>query len=434
MMNQGCVPVRIVVSIVLGLLLLAGGAWPQTKDLRLTQPTAQQLRISKSCTNVVDYVDPAYGNKVRQLRRPDGHEHNMYYHRNPWNADGTYMVGIQSDLQQKNWRVVLHDGDGCFIKELFTVGKYDWRLVWDRHDPKLLYTWHGSRVYRYDVTTATAQLLKSFAPLKLTLKPNGPSLNQAGDRILVITSDTTFRSYRIADMQEERSFKVTFPPGCSSEFKGDQRYIGYKNYIVLECISQDFTQKHTYIYDDTGTLFHDFDGQVFGHTDFSPHGKWAYIKKGRGKPLEIHLINLDGTNDQVLYSVPASQAQYVRGLHISWPDRVKDWFIVSFFPFSETSTAPYASPRDEIAMIRLDGTVKYLARTGSWPGSFFWSQPLASPSSDGTRISFNSNCASEVPTLDCTDSSTGDHYILFTKSPPSSRGANSSTAGLTVSR
>ena len=33
-----------------------------------------------------------------------------------------YMVGVQSDLErQKNWRVVLYDGKGCFIRTLFDV-------------------------------------------------------------------------------------------------------------------------------------------------------------------------------------------------------------------------------------------------------------------------------------------------------------------------
>ena len=174
-MNQGWVPARIVVSIALGLLLLAGGTSPQSKDLRLPQPTAQQRTINQSCTSAVDYVNPTYGSKIRQLSRPNGHEHNMYYHRNPWNANGSYVIGIQSDLQQKNWRVVLQDGDGCFMKELFTVDQYDWKVVWDRNHPEIFYTWKGNTLYKYNVTTQKAEPQKSFAPVNRSLKPNGPS-------------------------------------------------------------------------------------------------------------------------------------------------------------------------------------------------------------------------------------------------------------------
>ena len=61
---------------------------------------------------IVDYTDPAYGARIRQLRKDDGHEHNLYYYRDPWNADGTRMLAVQSDLDQKHWHECLYDGDG----------------------------------------------------------------------------------------------------------------------------------------------------------------------------------------------------------------------------------------------------------------------------------------------------------------------------------
>ena len=94
----------------------------------------------QTCSNAVDFVDPDYGGRIRQLVKPDGHEHNLYYDRDPWNADQSYMLGIQSDLQQKNWNVILYDGDGCFLGSLFPISQYDWRLVWDLH------AWNGSRL------------------------------------------------------------------------------------------------------------------------------------------------------------------------------------------------------------------------------------------------------------------------------------------------
>jgi hypothetical protein len=51
-----------------------------------------------------------------------------------------------------------------------------------------------SALYSYNVTAGSAKLLKSFAPLGLN--PNGPSLNQSGDRVLVVTSNQIFHSYR----------------------------------------------------------------------------------------------------------------------------------------------------------------------------------------------------------------------------------------------
>ncbi|MBM3335788.1 PD40 domain-containing protein, partial [Candidatus Sumerlaeota bacterium] len=379
------------------------------------QVSANVRATSQSQPSAIDYTDPTYGAKIRHLRKDDGHEHNLYYYRNPWNADCTRMVGIHSDLAQQNWRVVLYDGDGNFIKELFPIDKFDWRLVWDRKNSKVLYTWRGSSLYRYNVETGKADLLKSFAPRGF--KPNGPSLNQAGDRILVVTSDGVFHSYRLSDMGDERTFSLTVPPERYISWD-KPRYMGYRNYIDVAFRSADPTKQALVIYDDTGAVVHRFEGiGGGGHYDFSPNGKLAYFKlptggrRGPETPLEVHVVNLDGTDDRVLFSVPRSKAMYVHNLHLSWPDKVGDWFIASFFPSQQNLPATYAPPLDEIVLIRMDGTHKYLARTGTAysregakgrTGDMFWAQPLGRPSSDGKRIIFNSNRAGTI-----------DQHILY---------------------
>jgi len=351
------------------------------------------------CGNAIDYIDPTYGATIRQLENPAGHEHNLYFHRNPWNADSAYMVAIESDLAQGNWRVVLYDGDGCYLKDLFTVDQYDWRLVWDRHDPDILYTWQGSVLYRYDVGSDLAQPLKSFAPLGI--KPTGLSLNQAGDRILVVTSDLVFHSYHLPDMTDERAFSVVFPPGCTSSWR-DQRYIGFANYIVTGCTSGDIASAITDIYDDTGTLLHRFNGVGMGHSDFSPTGRWAYGRWAESA-FELHVVNIDGSKDTIVFGVALGEMAYVQNWHISWPDRVNDWFVVSFFPNAESLPSSYAPLLDEIILVRTDGTAKFLARSETaYSTGFFWAQPLASPSGDGKRIAFNSNRDGTI-----------DQYILY---------------------
>jgi hypothetical protein len=368
-------------------------------------------RTQSDCSNTRASVDPVYGSKITEMLSPGRNDHNLYYHRDPWNAGSSYLLGIDSDSDSRNWSVILYDGRGCFIKRLFTIDQYDWRLVWDRHDPNTLYTWRGSALYRFDVASNRVQLLKSFAPLQL--KPNGPSLNQAGDRILVATSDNVFHSYRLPDMSEERSFAAVFPGACRSSWK-DDRYIGYRDYIATHCNSTNPPFQGLYIYNDSGAAFHVFEGVGGGgHYDFSPEGKLAYFNMwggGRGQPstpLEIHVVNLDGTNDRVLYSVPQERARYVQNLHLSWPDKVTNWFVAGFFPFPGAHQDQYAPPFDEIAAINLNGNLKNLARTQSSPGRGvdFWAQPLASPSADGSRISFNSNRNGNI-----------QQYILWT--PP----------------
>ncbi len=376
-------------------------------------PRAQGARAQGA--GVKDFVDPTYGGRIRQIRNPDGHAHNFYYNRNPWNADDSLMLGIWTDPQQKNWQVVLYDGEGRFIKSLFSIEKYDWRLCWDRNNPDILYTWKGSDLFRYNVKTGEAASLKSFAPL--FLKPNGPSVNQDGDRILVITSDNVFRSYRLPDMGEERTFTINVPAGCNVDW-GKPRYTGYRNCIDTAYAAPGLAQQAIVVYDDTGAVVRKFDSiGGGGHYDYSPDGKLAYFKMSRGRrtqggeaPLEICVASLDSGEERahpvrahpvrVLYSAPREKTAYVQNLHLAWPSRVKEWFIASFFPSGGNVPPSYAPLLDEIVQIRMDGTHKFLARSGTMysraggrgaAGDMFWAQPLARPSADGTRICFNSN-------------------------------------------
>ena len=353
---------------------------------------------------IIDFTDPTYGAKIRQLRKDDGHEHNFYYYRDPWNADGSYMLGIQSDLQQKNWHVVLYDGDGKFIKDLFSITAYDWRLCWDRNGTDILYTWRGSDLSRFHVKAGKAELMKSFAPL--VLLPNDPSVNQTGDRILVATSDRTFHSYRLPDLSDERIFKPELPAGTQAGWD-KPRYTGYRNTIDVAFHSQDLKTTGILLYDDTGKLVHRFDGiGGGGHYAFSPDGRLAYFFMPRyprndGKrSLDIHVVNADGTGDRVVFSAPREQVMSVQNLHLSWPSKVGDWFLASFFHFPNAQQPTYAPLFDEILQIHLDGKSKFLARTGAsysrgaGRGSstdLFWAMPLAAPSADGQRISFNTN-------------------------------------------
>ncbi len=168
------------------------------------------------------------------------------------------------------------------------------------------------------------------------------------------------------------------------------------------------------------------DGLVLlAQTGLSP-AQTGHVRRGQGIGLLERLqegdgigLHLDGSDDRVLFTVPRSQAHF-SNLHLSWPSRVNGWFVAGFFPSAAgastksmpsraratpptaaTSDGPgYEPPLDEILLIHLDGTTKYLARTGtvySAPagrgrsGDMFWAQTLPSPSADGKRIYFNSN-------------------------------------------
>ncbi len=254
-------------------------------------------------------------------------------------------------------------------------------------------------------------------------------------------------------MTDERTFQITLPPGC---FMGWDKphYTGYGNRIDTAYNNADSSQQAIVVCDDTGAVVHTFDTiGGGGHYDWSPDGKLAYFRLptgGRGKPatpFEIHVVNLDGSDDRVLFTVPQAQSHF-SNLHLSWPSKVNDWFVAGFFPMSGSTSentpgriqaaaradnakqaagpgeTPSATPRrpqrprvtaqaeptyqppfDEILLVRLDGTTKYLARTGTVysraagrgeTGDMFWGQPLPSPRADGQRICFNSDRSGTV--------------------------------------
>jgi hypothetical protein len=367
--------------------------------------SAHPLAAAGTCRTASDYTDPVYGAAIRQSADAESHRHNLYYYRDPWNADRSYMAGVRTDPQQQNWKVVLYDGSGCFLKELFPISSFDWRIAWDRNDPDVLYTLNGGRIYSYNVTSGTAKMLKTVAPLGI--KPAGLSLNQDGDRLMVVTSDNTFRSFRLPGMDEERSFQASYPTGCAPGWD-KERYIGHRNYIATACSSGAAANQAMLMYDDDGRLHHRFDELGGGgHDDFSPDGKWAYFTLWtRTAPLEIHVVNIDGSDDRVLVRVPAAELRYVQNLHLSWPRKVNDWFIASFFPNASRLPTTYAPYLDEIVRIELDGSTRILARTetaysavtrqAGGAQDMFWAQPLARPSADGSRINFNSNRAGTI--------------------------------------
>lgn len=99
-----------------------------------------------------------------------------------------------------------------------------------------------------------------------------------------------------------------------------------------------------------------------------------------------------------------------RTFRASFPlDCFTDWEDARYTGHDNTVVIQCASNdlRTQVLMIRTDGTMRVLARSGTASSSdMFWAQPLASPSADGRRISFNSN-----------QSGTIDQHILFVAFP-----------------
>jgi hypothetical protein len=369
---------------------------------------------------MIDFTDPTYGGRVRQIYNPAGDEHDLYHYRSVFNADNSRMLAIETPNGSKDYRVTLYDGDGKSLKRLFTVPEYDWRLAWDRRNPKLFYTVKGSTVVRYDVEAGKATELKTFQNPGVA-GPSGLSLNQNGDRLLLRMTDRSVHTYHLPALGDERVCRIEIPDGWYANWD-KLRFTGHKDYFALELAQKQplppgarFQPSFTRIYDGvTGKLFHSLDGIGIGHHDFSPNGKLAYVEGfNQGRDMQVRVVNLDGTDNRVVFTAPRAKLRYARNYHITWPAGVNDWFLLSFFPQTGRLPSNYEPWLDELVQVFVDGRHKVLARTGTTCGANFWAQPQQSPSADGSRVLFHSNGTATVGKIGQESSSTIDQCILY---------------------
>jgi hypothetical protein len=384
------------------------------------QTRASPPDVGDGKPRMVDFTDPIYGGRVRQVFNAAGDEHNLYHYRTVFNADNSRLLGIETPRGSTDYQVTLYDGDGRFLRRLFTPARYDWTVVWDRRDPRAFYTRKNGTVYRYDVETGTAHALRTFER-PIPAGPSGLSLNQKGDRLLLRMTDRTVRNYRLPRLDDERVCSIDIPKGWEANWD-KLRFTGHADFFALT-----FDDKEprpggtrprppfTRIYDGaTGKLTHTLEGITVGHHDFSPDGKLAYVEGfNQGGDLTVRVVNLDGTDNRVVFTAPRAKLRYVRNYHITWPSGVADWFLLSFFPQTGRLPPDYAPWLDELVQVFVDGRTKILARTGTTCDKLFWAQPQQSPSADGTRVLFHTNGTCTVGALGYQSSGTIDQCILY---------------------
>ena len=371
---------------------------------------------------LIDFQDPTYGGRIRQIYNAAGDEHDLYHYRGVFNADNSRLLGIQTPKGSKDYVVTLYDGDGQFLKKLFTQAEYDWTLVWDRHEPRFFYTRRNGTVYRYDVEAARAEPIKSFEKPSIA-GPSGLSLNEKGDRLLLRMTNNSVRTYRLPALDDERICTMDVPEGRSANWD-KLRFTGHKDYFALTFDAKLPVAKgtrpeppFTRIYDGlTGELFQTLAGITVGHHDFSCDGKLAYVEGfNQGRDMQVRVVNLDGTENRILLTVPREKLRYVRNYHITWPSGVREWFLLSFFPQTGRLPQNYEPYLDELVQVFVDGRSNVLARTGTTCAENFWAQPQQSPSADGTRVLFHTNGTCKVGRLGCESSGTIDQCILYVK-------------------
>lgn len=387
-------------------------------------PTPAASGADSAARRFIDFSDPTYGGRIRQIFNPSGNEHNLYHYRSVFNADNSRIIGIEQPKGSSDYHVTLYDGDGRWLRPMFTQAEYDWNLVWDRSNPRIFYTRKGGTLFRYEADAGAPAVLKRFDKPAIVNGPSGLSLNQKGDRLLVRMADNSVRNFRLPALDDERICRVAIPDGWIANWD-KLRFTGHQDYFALT-----LEQKQplpagvrpkpafTRIYDGaTGELFHTHEAVNVGHHDFSPDGKFAYVdgQFNQTGGMVVRVVNLDGTDNRVVFTAPLEKLRYVRNYHITWAAGVADWFLLSFFPQTGRLPPKYEPYLDEMVQVFTDGRSKLLARTGTTCAADFWAQPQQSISRDGTRVLFNSNGSCAVGRIGLEGSGTIDACILYLK-------------------
>jgi WD40 repeat protein len=233
---------------------------------------------------LIDFNDPTYGGRVRQVFNRGGDEHNLYHYRSVFNADNSRFLGIETPAGTTDYQVTLYDADGRKLKKLFTQAQFDWTLAWDRHIPPSFYTRKGGTVYRFDIRSDEPKALRTLSNPTIA-GPSGLSLNEQGDRLLLRMTDRTVRTYRLPDMDDERICRIETPQNRNANWD-KLRFTGYGNTFALTFDDKGPWAKgtrpkppFTRIYDGTsGQLLSTLEGITVGHHDFSSTGKLAYVE------------------------------------------------------------------------------------------------------------------------------------------------------------
>ena len=93
-------------------LLLALAAIPFTKDAGAQTDTPTTRPDPKA--RLIDFTDPTYGGRIRQMYNPAGDEHDLYHYRQVFNADNSRLVGIETPKGSTAYQVTLYEATDGF--------------------------------------------------------------------------------------------------------------------------------------------------------------------------------------------------------------------------------------------------------------------------------------------------------------------------------
>ncbi len=376
------------------------------------------------------YEDPEFGTTITRisdaLNTPNAADTGSvpfivpeYATVSPFNSDRSRLILVHHSY------FGLYDGDGRYLRDLPLDITSSSEPRWSRSDPDLFYYLSGNLLKQYDVATGTATLLRAFLDFARVSGCGEDDLSEDGSRLVLVGDGRFIFVYNL----------MTGARGAALDTDG----LGIFNDVFITPDDNVLVG-----WDAVGT------GRDQGVELYD--GEMNFLRQAA--PALGHMdVTRDTNGDEVLLIATADDPQGRCGdgvakirladaqwtclvsfdwsvaLHISAPDG-NGWFIVSTYAAaSPLSLGPWTAYRDEILEIRLDGSeVRRLAHHRSQPLTYYWWEPHASVSRDGSRLVYGSN--SGLPSILGYPAYDIDTYLIdLTSTAPSSAGSQSPAAG-----
>jgi len=371
------------------------------------------LALAVAFTTACVYAGGAKIGEPIQITRDIGDEHCWNASRLVFNADSTRLFVVRpsgKDPNEVGSRPAIYDirtGEMRWCSDFgFNV---HWGMVWDRHNPDVIYGVAGTKVLSLNVATGKIGEIIDFAPhASFDLDAiYHPSLNEAGDRIAVQgrAKDGSWRAVFTAKLNGTDVHEIPYekPPTRKSGHCMFTRTDSYLSIGDFRGHARDVIVN----YDGSGVVDVPDCG---GHAAFSPTGYLVYSKpydfEQPGYIMMLPLLRPDEKPKPVLpwsFSHPTPKGRMPISKfqnHISWNHDDPTWFIMDAYTQQNKLREGWSRIR-VIYRIYVSGRkppellyecpepLLWYPEKGPW--IHYWAQGLASTSRDGKWLVFSSS-------------------------------------------
>lgn len=382
-------------------------------------PIEAPALVSRSLTNKVDnllspqidlstyipaqagqfYFDVLYGTWVRRLtdasNTPDqsfdgdrelqliGHEYSTI---SAFNSDSSRLLLLHFSY------FALYDGEGNYLRDLPFEINASSEPRWSRADPSVLYFINGNLLKIYHTESGVVETVREFTEYRRISSLGEADISFDGDHLVLRGDNTEIFVYTLSTDSKGAVLASTSGDAISLYMTPDNNVLitwsenGSGRFQGIELFDQQMRFMHQLT-------------TAGGHMDVARdvNGEEILLWANAGQPVtdpncSNGVVKIQLRNNEHTCLI---ELDWSLGLHISAPEILQGWFVISTYLKGNDSQESNSAPiehRNEILEVSLDGSqVRGLALHWSRDNGSYYFQPRASVSVDGERIVFDSN-------------------------------------------